>query len=155
MGGSDDPSNLIELSVEEHAEAHRVLYENYKKWEDYIAWKTLSGQISMSEAKLLVQQEGRRKGGLNCKGRKYSEDVRKRFMKSKSEQGKMNMRVPKPNNTGSKNGRSTPIEYNGVLYNTMKECSEKTGKSLWQLYDHKLKTNQYIRKVNTRKRIYE
>ena len=29
MGGTDDPSNLIELSVEEHAEAHKVLFEKY------------------------------------------------------------------------------------------------------------------------------
>lgn len=29
MGGSDDPANLTELSVEEHAEAHRLLYEQH------------------------------------------------------------------------------------------------------------------------------
>jgi hypothetical protein len=29
MGGTDDPSNLIELTVEEHAEAHRKLWEQY------------------------------------------------------------------------------------------------------------------------------
>ena len=31
-GGTDDPSNIIELSVEEHAEAHRILYEQYGRW---------------------------------------------------------------------------------------------------------------------------
>lgn len=46
MGGSDNPENLIELSIEEHAEAHKVLYEKYGKIEDYWAWKGLSGQIS-------------------------------------------------------------------------------------------------------------
>ena len=30
-GGSDDAKNLIELSVEEHAEAHRLLYKKYGK----------------------------------------------------------------------------------------------------------------------------
>jgi hypothetical protein len=29
MGGTDDPSNLIELTVEQHAEEHRKLYEKY------------------------------------------------------------------------------------------------------------------------------
>ena len=29
MGGTNDPSNLVELTVEEHAEAHRVLWEKY------------------------------------------------------------------------------------------------------------------------------
>lgn len=49
MGGSDDPENLIELSIEEHAEAHRILYEKYGKVEDYWAWKGLSGQIGKEE----------------------------------------------------------------------------------------------------------
>ena len=49
MGGTDEPSNLIELTVEEHAEAHRVLYETYGKKEDYIAWKGLSKQIGKEE----------------------------------------------------------------------------------------------------------
>ena len=29
MGGTNDPSNLIELTVEEHAEAHKLLWEQY------------------------------------------------------------------------------------------------------------------------------
>lgn len=49
MGGTDDASNLIELSVEEHAEAHRILYEKYKKHDDYVAWKALSGTIGKEE----------------------------------------------------------------------------------------------------------
>jgi hypothetical protein len=43
MGGSDERSNLIELTIEEHAEAHRKLYEEYHNWQDEIAWKALSG----------------------------------------------------------------------------------------------------------------
>ena len=49
MGGSDDPSNIIELTVEEHAEAHRVLYELHGKEEDRLAWLGLSKQISKLE----------------------------------------------------------------------------------------------------------
>ena len=45
MGGSDDASNLIELSVKEHAESHRLLYEKYGHWQDYYAWKGLEGII--------------------------------------------------------------------------------------------------------------
>jgi len=37
MGGTDDPSNLIELTVEEHAEAHRLLWEKYGNWQDNVA----------------------------------------------------------------------------------------------------------------------
>ena len=33
IGGTDDPSNLIELIIPEHAEAHRKLYEEYGRWQ--------------------------------------------------------------------------------------------------------------------------
>jgi len=49
MGGTDDPSNLVELTIEEHAEAHRILYEQFGKWEDYYAWQGLAGIIPKSE----------------------------------------------------------------------------------------------------------
>ena len=65
MGGTDDPSNLVELTVEEHAEAHRVLYEQYGNWQDRIAWLSLSGQIGKDEA----IQEAR---GAANRGRKRS-----------------------------------------------------------------------------------
>lgn len=51
MGGNDDPSNLIELTVEEHAAAHLELYKNYGKEQDKIAWQLLSGQINVDEAR--------------------------------------------------------------------------------------------------------
>jgi HNH endonuclease/NUMOD3 motif len=43
-GGSDDPSNLVELTVEEHAEAHRKLFEQHGRWQDRRAWELLSGR---------------------------------------------------------------------------------------------------------------
>jgi hypothetical protein len=49
MGGSNDKSNLVTLSVEEHAEEHRLLWEKYRKREDYVAWKCLSGAIGKEE----------------------------------------------------------------------------------------------------------
>jgi hypothetical protein len=49
IGGTDDAENLIELSIEEHAEAHRILYEQHRRWQDYYAWKGLSGQICRKE----------------------------------------------------------------------------------------------------------
>lgn len=49
VGGTDDPSNIIELSVEEHAEAHRLLFEQFGRWQDYVAWKALSGFIGKEE----------------------------------------------------------------------------------------------------------
>lgn len=49
MGGTDDPDNLIELSVEEHAEAHKKLYEEHGKEEDKLAWMGLAGMIGKEE----------------------------------------------------------------------------------------------------------
>lgn len=48
-GGSDDLSNLVDLSVEAHAEAHRVLWEQNGMTADFVAWKMLSGKSSEAE----------------------------------------------------------------------------------------------------------
>jgi hypothetical protein len=61
MGGTDDRSNLIELTVEEHAEAHRKLFEEHGKEEDRIAWLTLSGQASKPEIMRMAAKLGRQK----------------------------------------------------------------------------------------------
>ena len=67
MGGSDDAFNLIELTVEEHAKAHRLLWEEHGQWEDEVAWKALSGQIKMSEASKIAIELGASKGGQIAK----------------------------------------------------------------------------------------
>ena len=46
MGGTDDASNIIEVSVEEHAELHLSLYLEYGKVEDWIAYRGLGGLMS-------------------------------------------------------------------------------------------------------------
>lgn len=61
LGGSDDPENLVELSVEEHSEAHRVLYELHGNKEDWLAWKGLSGILTKEE----IVEELCRIGGIN------------------------------------------------------------------------------------------
>ena len=51
MSGSNHSSNIVTLSVEEHAEAHRKLYEEHGKWQDKIATDMLSGQIKSDEVR--------------------------------------------------------------------------------------------------------
>ncbi len=68
MGGTDDPSNLVELTVEEHAEAHRLLYEQYGNWEDNCAFLALSGRIGQEEALRMAQ-------GMANKGKKRSPET--------------------------------------------------------------------------------
>ena len=49
MGGTDDPNNLIELTIEEHAEAHRTLYEEYGRLQDKRAWMGLAKMMTGAE----------------------------------------------------------------------------------------------------------
>jgi len=49
MGGTNDPSNLVRLTVEEHSEAHRKLYEQFGNIQDKLAWQGLSGMITKQE----------------------------------------------------------------------------------------------------------
>jgi hypothetical protein len=49
MGGNDEPENLVELTIEEHAEAHRVMFEKYGRWQDKLAWQGLAGMIGKEE----------------------------------------------------------------------------------------------------------
>ena len=63
MGGTDDADNLIECTIEEHANYHKELYEKHGNEFDLIAYRGLTGQITMTEVKRLVQLEGARKGG--------------------------------------------------------------------------------------------
>ena len=82
MGGTNDPSNLVQLTIEEHAEAHRKLYEQYGKLEDKLAWKGLSGMIGKEEIiKELQRENGRRNGSKSnnsawLKGRPKSQDTK-------------------------------------------------------------------------------
>ena len=48
-GGTDDSNNLVELTVEDHAIAHKVLYGLYGRWQDKVAWQGLSGIIGKEE----------------------------------------------------------------------------------------------------------
>jgi len=78
MGGSDNPQNLIELSVEEHALAHKKLWEEHGKIEDYAAWKGLLGQIGKEEIFLLTSKIG----GERNKGVEKSENHKKKISES-------------------------------------------------------------------------
>ena len=48
-GGTDDPENLIELTVEEHALAHKALWEENGNWQDWLAWQGLSKRIECED----------------------------------------------------------------------------------------------------------
>lgn len=48
-GGTNEPSNLVKLTIEEHSEAHRKLYEEHGRWQDRVAWLSLAGIMKDEE----------------------------------------------------------------------------------------------------------
>jgi len=83
MGGTDDPSNLIELTVEEHAKAHKNLFDQYGCWQDQVAYRTLSGQITSDEARRVAVSK-------TLKGMPKSDDHRKKLQANLKKNGFQN-----------------------------------------------------------------
>ena len=100
-GGTDDPTNLIELTPEEHAEAHRILYEKHGRIQDKVAWLGLAKLATNKEivAELLSQpksEEHKKKiseahkgmkkpwvcGGKGLKGKSKSEEHKRKISES-------------------------------------------------------------------------
>lgn len=66
-GGTNDPSNLVEISLTQHAMFHYCEWRLYKKRADYVAWKRLVGNLKDEE---LVHQKlimGGENGGRKVK----------------------------------------------------------------------------------------
>lgn len=82
MGGDDSPENLIELTVDQHAEEHWVLYCMYGNAEDYLAWRMLSGQIVSGEE---YMRECSAMGGRKSSNKGYipTEEHKRKISKSK------------------------------------------------------------------------
>ena len=92
IGGTDDLQNIVELTIEEHAEAHRILFEQYGREEDRLAWLGLSGQIGKDE--ILWHLARKQKGVKKPEGHgakvsafrktfKYSEESKRKISESK------------------------------------------------------------------------
>jgi hypothetical protein len=79
-GGTDDPANIELVTLEEHAERHRVLWEQYGRIQDKCAWLLLSGNVKLGhEAWLEILQENGRKS----KGRRHTVEYRQRMVGTK------------------------------------------------------------------------
>jgi len=79
-GGTDAPENIARLTTEEHAEAHRLLYEQYGRWQDKMAWHGLVGFRGKEE----IIKEIQIQNGKNSKGREHSEETKKQISESVS-----------------------------------------------------------------------
>jgi len=70
LGGTDEPENVVELTIEEHAEAHRQLYEQHGRWEDYLAWQGLSGLMDREQLVIHMLSEAGKKGAAKTNAMK-------------------------------------------------------------------------------------
>jgi hypothetical protein len=77
-GGTNKPENITLLTVEEHAEAHRLLWEKNGDRRDYLAWGMLSKRIGKEE----LVREWSSMGGRALKGRPRSEETKKKISAS-------------------------------------------------------------------------
>ena len=86
MGGTDDPDNLVMLTVEEHAEAHRMLWEQHGKIQDYYAWKGLTAKIGKDEINRELSRYGAFLTNSKRIGKPFenlSEDAKRRRIESR------------------------------------------------------------------------
>ena len=66
-GGSDEPSNLVEVTVEEHANLHLSLYLEHGRWQDWLAFHAIAGIIECEDVVL----EAQRRGGAMTDGKNH------------------------------------------------------------------------------------
>lgn len=85
-GGTDDPSNLVYLTIEEHALAHKVLYEQYGREQDRIAWLALSKQADKGDIILACLKLGQYMADLTMKTL-HGDDYRKTVFRNASARG--------------------------------------------------------------------
>lgn len=98
MGGSDDPSNIVKISVDEHAVAHLKLFEKFGKQEDYIAYRGLTGYATTQEMiKLVCSLAGSIQGKKNAESG-HMKTIQK--LSPHSENGKRAVELNRKNKTG-------------------------------------------------------
>lgn len=122
-GGTDHPDNLVLLTPEEHAEAHKVLWETHGRWQDYIAWQGLSKRMSNEEIireKARLANTGRAPWHKGKKTIPRSEETKKKISET------MKKRGHRPSNEAIKKGSEKRI---AALKNKVYTVEEKKKKS--------------------------
>jgi hypothetical protein len=119
MGGADDPSNLVYLTVEEHALAHKKLWETYGKIEDKLAWDGLMGLVPKCD----IVKEVARKAAIGNKWRlgKYHNELTKAKI-SKNSASKKAIHTPH----GIFESKTAYAKYIGISENTLRTIYNKT-----------------------------
>ena len=102
MGGTDDETNIVELTIEEHAEAHRRLWEEYGNEYDRIAWLGLSSKIGREEILFSVFSEAGKRGSTTCR-------------ENGSQKGERNSQYGRPRSDSTKDKISSTNKLKGIV----------------------------------------
>jgi len=138
MGGTDDPSNLVKLTVKEHAAAHKKLWEEYGDIRDKLAWQGLLGIVSKEEIVSKLTN--------NAKGSKWyynPENSNERKMIKPTQEIPEGWLPGRGNNTWTKNR-----DYKNVSA----EHREKTSKSMKKAWEKGFHRDQSHMKRDSRGR---
>lgn len=79
MGGNNSKENLVEVSITGHAMFHFCNYQLWGNAEDKIAWRMLSGQITVDEAKLEAMLLGSKRGSEKNKDKFSDPEILKTY----------------------------------------------------------------------------
>ena len=124
MGGTDDPENIIEVTVEEHANLHKKLYEKYGYKEDRLAWLGLSKQIGHEEIWLERSSIGGEKNRGVAKSQEHKDKISETLTGSSlSLHTREKISVSMKGNTNSINHSS--MEYKRKQSEAMKKAWQK------------------------------
>jgi hypothetical protein len=82
FGGKDEKSNIIELTIDEHAEVHRLMFEKFNLKEDWLAYAGLIKMIGKEEIIKEAMKIGSSKAG-KIAGKKSKESGRLLLMSKK------------------------------------------------------------------------
>jgi hypothetical protein len=148
MGGTDSDDNLVLLTAREHYLAHYLLFLHYKDKPSSVAFHLMNNNINSSYrdskkyAELREYQSKKWKGNNNPAKRP---DVRKKISEAtKGEKNGMYGRTGKLNPAyGMKHSKEFldykrklhghKIEYNNVVYDSIRQAEKETGISTYKL----------------------
>ena len=93
-GGTDVRENLVKLTIEEHALAHKKLWEDNQNPYDYLAWKALLGLMNkeqiMKEIYRLNGKRNRLNGHMSRVGKSITPEERTKRCKASAEVNRKN-----------------------------------------------------------------
>jgi len=131
-GGTNDPSNLIEVTIEEHAELHLARYLEFGEKEDWWAFMGLSGQMGKEE--ILAEK---------CKsmlGKNHSEETKEKMRKP---HGPKHTPESRAKISAARKGRKLTPEHKAKISKSLEGNKRSLGKPLTE--EHKAKLSKAMK----------